>query len=175
MALATAESTTDGGAGKLKVFAAEASTTDGAGAAELKAWAGEMNELVASGSTTDDAGAAALKASAGEIQSLAGDVDGNEDELKVSAAEPNTASVAKGSTPDEMGAAVFDVPVGLNIGGSVPVGTDESNVSIAESMAPSDAVVVAGTALCSGEDTTAADALDVDGTVGLSHDVSCVT
>mmetsp|Transcript_57416 Transcript_57416/g.113025 ORF Transcript_57416/g.113025 Transcript_57416/m.113025 type:complete len:119 (-) Transcript_57416:929-1285(-) len=103
----TALVTPDGGAGKSKVFAAVVSTTDGDGAAEPNAWAGEMNVLVANGSSTDGAGAAALKACAGEMKSLAGDEDGIGAELKVSAAEVNTASVAAGSTPDDVGAAEF--------------------------------------------------------------------
>jgi len=62
----------------------------------------------------------------------------------------------------------------LSVGGSVvAVGAEESNVSPAETMAPSDTGAGEGTAPCSG-DTDAA-AVDADGTVGLSQDVSCVT
>ena len=182
MELVTVDSTTTGGAGKSKVFPAAgvSTTTDGDGAADAKAWAGEMTELVTNGSTNDDDdGAPALKASAGEMtvlttaESWAGDNDvAMVTELKLSeAGEAKAASVAAGSTPDDIGAAAFHAP--LSMGGSVPVGAKESNVSLTEGMPPSDSVVVVavGTTPCSGEDNGADAAVDV----GLSQDVSCVT
>lgn len=182
MAFATAESIADGGAGKLNVLIAELSTTNGDGAAKPNASAGEITAFVDKGSTSDDDGAVELKASAGETKaliataSLAGDDDvGTTAEFTESmAGEVNAASATEGSTLDNVGAAEFHVWL-AEMGGSVLTGTDESNVSLADSRAPSDSVVAVGTACSSGDADHKAAAASVEGKVGLSHDVSCVT